>query len=531
MSRLLNILAAVGVVGVCSAGDVAPQHDARTLSAAQQPTAAIATRPLRPVAPAASTPGTRAVNEPDAAGNGDHSNQDGGCGGVDESVDVIDGKVVVYVWQTANGTETGRSWSNAFTSLQAGITAARTYLSTGVGVEIWLAQGVYTPGDEREATFRMPAGLSVFGGFSGVETERDARNADPYSNGAILSGDLLGNDNGTSTATDENSYHIVTFTSAAGHAVLDGLTIVGGNADGFAEQSTGAGVLVRNGGATFVNCVLADNWARSGGGAIHVCENGSLALTTVDFIANGTDGDGGALLLTDTAAADCFNCRFAFNSAASGGAIKARNVSTLALTNNLLTHNSALAGGAAVLLSDAEMHILNCTVRGNSAVGSGGGLIANASDLHLVNSILWENSADVGAEAFEAQLTALGTGVYDLRYSCVQGWTPVIGGEGNFAANPLLMGPFNSADPLLLFEGLQLAAGSPCIDAGSNADVAPSAYLITDGATGMPTPVDVSESYRFVDDPNTIDTGLGAGALIDIGAYEFDGETLLPSGG
>ncbi|QQS09999.1 MAG: right-handed parallel beta-helix repeat-containing protein [Phycisphaerales bacterium] len=56
----------------------------------------------------------------------------------------------------------------------------------------------------------------------------------------------------------------------------------------------------------------------------------------------------------------------------------------------------------------------------------------------------------------------------------------------------------------------RLSPGSPCIDAGNNA-----AYPITSSTT------DLLGNPRFLDDAYTVDTGLGAAPLIDIGAIEF----------
>jgi len=72
-------------------------------------------------------------------------------------------------------------------------------------------------------------------------------------------------------------------------------------------------------------------------------------------------------------------------------------------------------------------------------------------------------------------------------------------------ADPLFVDPDNG--------DYRLQAGSPCIDAGDNSAVPPD---ITTDLDGDP---------RFVDDPDTADTGFGDPPVVDMGAYEFQGLT------
>jgi hypothetical protein len=60
-------------------------------------------------------------------------------------------------------------------------------------------------------------------------------------------------------------------------------------------------------------------------------------------------------------------------------------------------------------------------------------------------------------------------------------------------------------------EDYHLATGSPCIDAGDN--------------TAVPGDIttDLDGNPRFVDDPDTVDTGYGDPPVVDMGAYEFQG--------
>jgi hypothetical protein len=72
---------------------------------------------------------------------------------------------------------------------------------------------------------------------------------------------------------------------------------------------------------------------------------------------------------------------------------------------------------------------------------------------------------------------------------------------GNFSSDPQFVNP--------ALADYHLAAGSPCIDAASNP-------AVPHGVTE-----DLDGHRRFVDDPGTLDTGLGRAPIVDMGAYEF----------
>jgi hypothetical protein len=79
------------------------------------------------------------------------------------------------------------------------------------------------------------------------------------------------------------------------------------------------------------------------------------------------------------------------------------------------------------------------------------------------------------------------------------GWSG--GGGNNIDADPLFVDPHNG--------DYRLSSGSLCIDAASN--------------TYMPKDIDtdLDDNPRFIEDPNTPDTGLGDCPMVDMGSYEF----------
>ena len=85
-----------------------------------------------------------------------------------------------------------------------------------------------------------------------------------------------------------------------------------------------------------------------------------------------------------------------------------------------------------------------------------------------------------------------------VRYSDIEGgWI----GEGNIDADPLFVDPEK--------DEYHSSPGSPCIDAADNTAV----------PKGIDT--DLDGNPRFVDDPDTDDTGFGKAPLVDMGAYEL----------
>jgi hypothetical protein len=138
----------------------------------------------------------------------------------------------------------------------------------------------------------------------------------------------------------------------------------------------------------------------------------------------------------------------------------------------------------------------------------------DSSSPTLTNCILWANTA---------QQISVYSGSPVVTYCDVQGgWS----GTGNIDGDPLFRDPDGlDNDPNTFGDNdYRLSYGSPCIDAGDNAAVpADMADLDGDGDTQEPTPWDLDGWLRFIDDPNTPDTGSGDPPVVDMGAFEFRG--------
>ncbi len=161
----------------------------------------------------------------------------------------------LYVRAASTGGD-GSSWQKALSSLQSALSKSKS------GSEVWVASGVYAGG------FRIPAGVSVVGGFQGHEGRKTQR--DLSSRNSVLDG-------GGKQRVAE---------LLAGSA-LDGFRIQNGRAGG----AGGGGVLISAVSATIENCFFTLNVNTAGrGAALHVTTKGHVKLSNSIFYKNKGSG-------------------------------------------------------------------------------------------------------------------------------------------------------------------------------------------------------------------------------------------------
>lgn len=310
----------------------------------------------------------------------------------------------LFVNSSATGANTGLSWADAFTDLQA----ALTY---GCAMESWVASGLYKPTatTNRASSFSVASGGTLYGGFAGTETNLAQRQlSDPLS--TTLSGDI-----GTPGNSEDNSYHVVYFKNASASTRLDGFLISGGTASGPSPNDAGGGIYNNGGGPgnsntpTLVNLQLVGNRAIYGGALYNTGDTGgnsSPSLINVSLSSNAA-GYGGAM----------------YNNGNTGK-------SSPQLTNVSISSNTAALGGGA-LYSDgtngvSTMTLVNRVVSGNGGSGS------------IVNT---NASVQVSSSLLEASISSYSSGLGTLTTT---------------------ISPFASTT------STQLARNSSAIDAGSN---------------------------------------------------------------
>jgi predicted outer membrane repeat protein len=452
---------------------------------------------------------------------------------------------VIYVDDDATGANDGTSWADAYNYMQDALADAegKASLPDAVPVEVRIAEGIYkpdggagtAPGD-RKASFQLINGVSIKGGYAGYG--RANPNAyDPWVYRSILTGDLKGDDGPGFVNCGDNSFHVVTAKNTDATAILDGVSIVSGNANGKASPDfAGGGLYAGTGSPTLANCTLLGNRADTGGG-LHI-DKGNPTLRNCMFKRNNAAGVGAGISIWEGKPI-LAGCKFIKNSATrtGGGAIFGGQgyPCPAKLVNCLFSGNSCGDWeGAGVFMGWANVELTNCTFADNSARG-GGAICAHYSRPKLANCILWGDTASLGPEV------AIGDqSVLDISYCCLEGsygniyndaTSSITWGLGNIDKDP----KFRDGDGLDGVRGtedddLRVRIDSPCIDAG-NSEAVPYDYDAADtdddGDKAEQLPLDLDGRIRFLDEPSVADTGHGTGLnggtppVVDIGAYEY----------
>ncbi|MDP1660961.1 MAG: right-handed parallel beta-helix repeat-containing protein [Phycisphaerales bacterium] len=422
----------------------------------------------------------------------------------------------LYVNSEQTQASDGLTWSTAFSSLQTALTIAR---ATPTVTEVWIARGTHRTdrfpqiNNDPAATFDLPPGCSLYGGFVGGEATLAAR-PDPMlpANQTILTGEI-----GDAASITDNALTVVTL-SGAGVSTLDGLVIDrGGNAEDFSEPAPGVWAIGRT--LTVSRCIFR-RCNGSSRAALHAGPASTVTASRCIFEDNTSSNTVAAVCEEGNLTID--RCTFRRNATRANfyGSVCSARLGTLSLTNSLFHGNAPTLplSGALFLLSvyASDVTVANCTMADNLSAG----ITMNApffSDpqpsLRIRNCILWGNTRPISPEWTTEQQQIRNTApaaTFTVTDSIIDGWTGTLAtpADLNFAGNPQFVdpdGPDNT--PGNADDNYQLAPFSPARDSGWS-----------NGLSSTLT-VDLAGSPRRVDDTAIANRGFGA-SFIDRGCYE-----------
>ena len=452
----------------------------------------------------------------------------------------------IYVKADATGSNDGSSWADAFTILQDALDVA------AAGDEIWVAAGTYkptkkvaaidnegNPTTERDMAFVLLPDVKIYGGFVGTETTLVERQLPPFGTPSptILSGAISDTD---------SCYHVIVSAGEVGAALIDGLTITGGNANGnyyicptangqAIRRDGGGGVYNTFSSPTLTNVTISGNVATAGGGIYNYTSSPTLASVVIseNTASNSGGGMSGVSLSTSGCYATLTNVRICGNNGGGrGGGIS--NMSHCILTNVVISGNYAAEGGGiynlalfqcelinvtisgnrayyggGILTNDTQtfnsiITLTNVTISGNVAYNKGGGMFNSDASPTLNNTLIWGNNT--GVDNYSQYI--ISTPIYT---NClVQDLNPE--GEGNIDGtqnySKMFLNAIDASQAPTTEGDYSLVAGSPCINAGNN--------------NYNTTSTDLAGNPRIFD--GTID--VGAYEYCSVGIIGYDAQTL-----
>lgn len=269
---------------------------------------------------------------------------------------------------------------------------------------------------------------------------------------------------------------------------------------------------------TVENCTFVGNFAANSAGGMGNFSGSSPVVVDCDFKGNSARHSGGAVLNSDGSQPVFRRCVFSGNWAGNdGGGVSNQSSGPLVLENCVIGDNLAERSGGAIQNDGADVTLRFCTLGNNHAGWSCGGVWSGSSSTTQVeNCILWGNTDDAFSDLEQAQFTREESSA-TIGYSCVQGWTGLFGGVGNFGHDPLFVGPENGDFHLRSggwrWDGARRrwtydSRTSPCID------------------TGHPGQPLGDEPLTVPDDPGGV---LALNRRVNIGAYGGSAEASLAS--
>jgi len=332
-------------------------------------------------------------------------------------------------------------------------------------------------------------------------------------------------------------------TDESAETILEGFTITNGFSPPSPVGRRGGAILCVGSSPTIRRCIIRQCTADVGGGGLANMSGSSPVVIGCTFVANDAGrGNGGGIFNRFSSSPIVIGCSFSGNASGHvGGALASRDDSHPVVVHCSFVGNNAQQWGGAVRAGfDSISTFVGCTFSANSAVLAGGAVSAGSDTnvplrtTRLINCIFWKNTSPLGPQIallgnFPAEIAVSFSDVMGGRAGVyVKNGFRLTWGKGNIDADPLFS---RSPHPGLDQEwgtkdddygDLRLLRPSRGIDAADNGAVGSDQFdLDQDGDRKEPIPFDLAERARFVDDPDTPDTGHGTPPIVDMGAYEF----------
>ena len=342
-----------------------------------------------------------------------------------------------YVKQ--DGTGNGTSWDDASSDLQRMIDELADNNPQGLPGEVWVAAGTYEPqsqliqGTGYSASFRMRDGISVYGGFLGVDSETSKTDRTMKEGGmpwefqnqtVLMAAYYVRNESNPSFTRNKwtltsDSRHVVWFAPMPGEEAftqptyLDGVTITGGYAQGGTgledfKTDRGAGVYMDGSNTYLINCVVKENYATGNGGGIYL--KGGRVQSSLIY-NNNADQNGGAVYVDDRGLVH--RSMLTNNSARNGAGVYLDNqqptggeedhpeyliLSTCVVSNNTASGNGAVycdEGGVLLQNTITNNQCVTATDATDPNASQTGGIYINRYAL-VANSVIWNNRMSDG---------------------------------------------------------------------------------------------------------------------------------------
>lgn len=345
-----------------------------------------------------------------------------------------------YVKEQATGRGDGSDWDNASGDLQRMIDELADNNPQHLPGEVWVAAGTYEPqsqliqGTGYSASFRMRDGISVYGGFLGVDSETSKTDRTMKEGGmpwefnsqtVLMAAYYVRNESnpsftGNKWTLTSDSRHVVWFAPMPGEdtfiqpTYLDGVTITGGYAQGGTgvddfKTDQGAGVYMDGPNTYLTNSIVKENYATGNGGGVYL-KDGRVQSTLI--YNNNADQNGGAVYVDDQGLVH--RSMLTNNSARNGAGAYLDNqqpaaqgeedhpeyliLSTCVVSNNTASGNGAVycdEGGVLLQNTITNNNCVTATDATDPNASQTGGIYINRYAL-VANSVIWNNRMSDG---------------------------------------------------------------------------------------------------------------------------------------